>query len=75
MALFDRQAFFRKVPVDDREAIAMDLLNLEVTPCVMMLGQTPILVLPTGDGDGTYPVLALRDGENPVGVEIQFKNE
>ena len=74
VAIFDRQAFFRKVAVDDREAISMDLIEIECAPCIMMLGKQPIFIVPTGDGDGCYPVIELKNAGVPIGIELRFKN-
>jgi hypothetical protein len=35
-------------------------------------GPTRVAMIQSGYGDGTYPMFALRDGENLVGLEVEF---
>jgi hypothetical protein len=73
LAIYDRQPFQRRVRIEERDAFADAMLALPERPCVVMAGRTlEILVVPSGEGDGRYPVLELRDGSDTVGLQITF---
>jgi hypothetical protein len=73
VVLHDRQAFFAQVPVRNREAVIDALLEVDERPCVVVLGHSAeSLIVPSGDGDGSYPVYALTCGAECVGLEIAF---
>lgn len=71
-AIFDRQPFFKTVRQDDREAFGMDMMEITERPCLVKVARSKLLIFPTGDGDGTYPVYQLREKGLPVGLEIEF---
>ncbi len=73
LALYDRQTFFSHVPMAQREHFGSALLEAAPLPALVAVGgATPVLVVRAGDGDGTYPVLALRCGAQTVGLEVRF---
>jgi len=73
IALHDRQVFLRKFPGDRRDAFALALAQVAPRPCLVDTGKgTDVLVIPSGDGDGTYPVHALSQGGTVIGVEVHF---
>ena len=73
LALYDRQTFFSHVPVAEREHFGSALLEVTPLPALVAVrAVTPVLVVRAGDGDGTYPVLALRRDAQTVGLEVRF---
>lgn len=73
VAVFDRQPLLRQVPPGEREALSLNLAALTALPCMAVIGRDAEAVLvPAGDGDGTYPVLELLDGGDCVGLELRF---
>ncbi len=73
LALYDRQTFFSHVPMAQREHFGSALLEVTTLPALVAVGAvTPLLVVRAGDGDGTYPVLALRGDTGNVGLEVRF---
>lgn len=73
IAIFDRQVFLRKFPVDRRDAFALALADVTLRPCLVESGKgTDVLVVPAGDGDGTYPLHALSQGGSTIGIEVHF---
>lgn len=75
VAVFDRQGFFKAVPASDREGFTMDLMEISEMPCLVVAGKrspSPVLVLPSGDGDGTYQIHRLTVGTQNIGLEITF---
>ena len=73
VALYDRRTFFSCVRTTARDAFSTALLDL-AAPLVKLRirDRTPAMVVRSGDGDGTYPFLALRAGEVTVGAELRF---
>lgn len=75
MAIYDRQTFLKRVRPEQRESFSMDVLEVTDLPAVLESQRTSrflALVLPTGDGDGTFPVYELRTGQDIVGIEVRF---
>lgn len=73
LAIYDRQTWLKRVAPADREAFSMELLQVRELPAVLDIGgATPVVVLPTGDGDGAYPISQLRHGGESVGLEVRF---
>lgn len=75
LALYDRQTFLKRIRPEQRESFSMDLLEVTDLPAVLETVRTAqflALVLPTGDGDGTFPVYELREGAEVVGLEVRF---
>ncbi|MCC7054577.1 MAG: hypothetical protein IT355_15005 [Gemmatimonadaceae bacterium] len=73
VAVFDRQAFFRRVPVEAQDAVADALCAPPSMPCVAVAGRSAeVLLVPAGAGDGSYPVLVLRREGAVVGLEVRF---
>ena len=74
VALHDRDAFIKAVPSSQRDRAGHELENLQATPCVVdVKGRAQFVLVPSGRGDGTYPVNALLDGNGAVvGVEVLF---
>lgn len=75
VAIFDRQPFFKAVRHHDRESFGMDLMEITKRPCLVKVAKSRVLILPTGDGDGTYPVYQLREKGGPVGLDIEFEGD
>jgi hypothetical protein len=74
VALFDRQPLLRQVSSELREALSLDLEALQVTPSQLLVGKSAEgLLVPAGDGDGTYPVFRLFRGAEVVGLEVLFE--
>lgn len=73
VALYDRQAFTARVRPAGRERFAAALLEVAVPLGLLRIGgATPVLVVRSGEGDGSYGVAALRLGEEVVGVGVGF---
>ncbi|MBL9039055.1 MAG: SMI1/KNR4 family protein [Archangium sp.] len=73
LAIYDRQTWLKRVAPADREAFSMDLLQVRDLPALLDIGgATAVVVLPTGDGDGAYPISELRLGTESVGLEVRF---
>lgn len=73
LAIYDRQPFQRRFRIDEREAFADEMLALTGRPCVVVAGRKiEILVVPTGEGDGRYPIRELRDDHGIIGMQIEF---
>jgi hypothetical protein len=75
ICLFDRQAFFKQVPVHDRDEALERTSDLGQKPGVIIAGKNAqALVVPSGDGDGVYQVVPLLEAGQSVGLEICFIN-
>lgn len=73
VTIYDRQSFFKRVALDDRDDFCLDMMmDVAETPCVVITGATNILVIPSGHGDGTYPVYQLASDGVSYGMEIHF---
>lgn len=73
VATYDRQAFFRQVPPEDRDWFIEDLLENEARAFIALAGKSAeVMVVPAGNGDGTYDVFALQREGTTVGMEIVF---
>jgi hypothetical protein len=73
VALYDRQTFFRKIPSYEQPSFLMDLAEVTELPSLLRCGKgTSVLVIPSGDGDGTYGIQSLHDGTNTVGFVVDF---
>lgn len=75
LAVYDRQTFLKRVGPEQRELFSMELLETTDLPVTLETARRAhflALVIPTGDGDGTFPVYELRDGADVVGLEIRF---
>lgn len=79
LCVFDRQPFLKQVPTLDRLAVADALGDLPSTPGVVDIARDAgALLVPTGEGDGVYLVVALhaddtaRAGSEAIGLEIGF---
>ena len=73
IAVHDRQTLLRRFAIHDRDPVSEQLMALECTHCVVVIRKgLESLVLPSGDGDGSYPVYALLDGDATVGIEVEF---
>lgn len=71
--IFDRQPFFKRVALDGRENFGSDLMMDDtMKPYVAVSGKTEVLVIPSGHGDGTYPVYQLASDGVSFGMEIHF---
>lgn len=76
ISIFDRQPFFKRVPLDDREDFGSDLMmDDSEKPYVAVAGKTEVLVIPSGHGDGTYPVYQLASDGVSFGMEIHFLDD
>ncbi|MBK8057094.1 MAG: hypothetical protein IPK33_04160 [Gemmatimonadetes bacterium] len=73
LAIHDRQTFLKRVPPDRREAFALELLEVRERPALVVTGGgAQLLVIPSGEGDGSYPVYELRSGDHIAGFEVRF---
>jgi hypothetical protein len=73
VAVYDRQAFFRATRSEEREFFCTDMAALEERPVLVKAGRkTEVLLVPTGDGDGTYEVKELREGVRVIGFVGEF---
>ena len=73
VALYDRQRFFKRVRLDDRTEWVEDLCELSPCPYLAEGGRgLEVLVVPSGKGDGSYPVYLLQDATGPQGLQIDF---
>lgn len=73
VAVYDRQTFFAKVKSAARENFVSRLM--EVTPSLAALrvgDTTPVQMVRSGEGDGTYPLHVLLAGSERVGVMLSF---
>jgi hypothetical protein len=73
IAVHDRQSLSKKLRTWDRDPLFEQLVDEAKPPCVVELRRgLEALVVPSGDGDGVYPVFVLLDGEAAVGIEVDF---
>lgn len=73
LAIYDRQPFQRRVRIDERDVFADELQAVPERPCIVAAGRSlEILVVPSGEGDGRYPVRVCRDEHDAVGLQIDF---
>lgn len=75
LAIYDRHTLLRRVRPEQREQFSMELLEVTDLPATVETvrrAQFLALVVPTGDGDGTFPVYELRNGTDVVGLELRF---
>lgn len=73
LAVYDRQPFQRRVRIDERDVFVDEMLALPQGPCIVAAGRSlEILVVPSGEGDGRYPVRVCRDEHGAVGLQIDF---
>jgi hypothetical protein len=71
ICIFDRQAFFQQVLVDDRDEVVELMSDIEEKPCIVVAGKSAqALIMPSGDG--TYQVYRLLAAGACVGLEIVF---
>lgn len=73
VAVYDRQTFFARVKTAAREDFVSRLM--EVQPALAALrvrDATPIQVVRSGEGDGTYPLHVLLAGTERVGIAVTF---
>lgn len=69
----DRQPLMRALRPGDREAAFEELESRAPRPSVAVLASgVEVLVMPSGDGDGSYRVCQLLQGGEPVGLEVDF---
>lgn len=73
IAIIDRQRFFRQVEPDARSIFFMELSAINERPVVVLAGRdTEVLLVPSGDGDGCYPVRELLQDGRVIGLEVSF---
>ena len=73
ICIFDRQAFFKQVLVDERDEALELISDVQEKPCVIVAGKgAQAIVMPSGDGDGTYQVNQLLAAGASVGLEVVF---
>jgi hypothetical protein len=73
IAVYDRQTFFARVRPDNRDAFVEALMEVTGPLSVLHLGDlAPVQIVRSGEGDGSYPVFALRSGGDVVGVAVHF---
>lgn len=73
LALYDRQPFQRRFRIEERDGFIDELMALAERPCVALAGRSlETLVVPTGEGDGRYPIFELRSGAAVVGLQAEF---
>lgn len=73
LAIHDRQTFLTCVPPDRRESFALELLEVVERPALIVAGGgAQLLVMPSGEGDGSYPVYELQCGDHVAGCEVRF---
>ncbi len=73
VCIFDRQTFFRQVPLYEREGLGMELLELDSDISIIKVGSTSeVICCPSGKGDGNYKVYRVETVDNKVGIEIDF---
>lgn len=73
VAVYDRQTFFAKVKPAAREDFVSRLLEVPLPLAALRVREaTPIQVVRSGDGDGTYPLQVLLAGTQRVGVMLTF---
>jgi hypothetical protein len=75
MAVYDRQPFQRRFRIEERDGFVDELVALTERPCVAVAGRTlETLVVPTGEGDGSYPIFELLNGTTIVGLQVEFSD-
>ncbi|MGB0129185.1 MAG: hypothetical protein WBP72_16210, partial [Rhodocyclaceae bacterium] len=73
LAIYDRQPFQRRFRIEERDGFIDELMALTERPCVAVAGRTlETLVVPTGEGDGSYAIFELRNGVAVVGLQVEF---
>jgi hypothetical protein len=73
LAIYDRQPFQRRFRIEERDGFIDELMALAERPCVALAGRAlETLVVPTGEGDGSYPMFELRSGAAVVGLQVEF---
>ncbi|MGB0128724.1 MAG: hypothetical protein WBP72_13885 [Rhodocyclaceae bacterium] len=73
LAIYDRQPFQRSFRIEERDGFIDELMALTERPCVALVGRSvETLVVPTGEGDGRYPIFELRSGAAVVGLQAEF---
>jgi hypothetical protein len=73
LAIYDRQPFQRRFRIEERDGFIDELTALAERPCVALAGRAlETLVVPTGEGDGSYPIFELRSGAAVVGLQVEF---
>jgi len=76
IAVIDRQRFFQQVEPDARSIFLMELSEIGERPLLVLAGcDAEVLVVPSGDGDGCYPVRELLQNGRVVGLEVSFELE
>ena len=69
----DRQPLMRATRPGDREAAFAEVESRAPRPSVVVLARdAQVLLMPSGDGDGSYPVYALQHAGETVGLEVDF---
>lgn len=73
IVVFDRQEFFASVRYLDRDRFLESLAEVTDRPCKVKAGKhTHVAIVPSGDGDGSYPVYTLTASGMLVGIEVRF---
>ena len=73
IVVFDRQQFFASVRYLDRDSFLEALTEVTDRPCKVKAGKhTHVAIVPSGEGDGSYPVYTLSVGDTLVGIEVRF---
>ena len=74
VCIFDRQSLSKQVPMNLREELGMELMEIEPPIYWVKLGKTSeAIVCRAGKGDGTYSVSSLISQGTVVGMEINFE--
>lgn len=74
VAVHDRQRWQRRFRLEERDGAVDELMELAARPVVAIAGRLlEVLVVPSGEGDGRYPLFELLQGQVVVGLQIDFE--
>ncbi|MFN0098803.1 MAG: hypothetical protein ACKVS7_09025 [Gemmatimonadaceae bacterium] len=73
VAVYDRQTFFARVRPAAREGFVSRLMDVQPALAALRVREvTPLQVVRSGEGDGTYPLHVFLAGTERIGVMLTF---